>query len=85
MDANQRNAMIKKATKKKYWKRVVTIEVLTKGEPIGELELDNLVHEIIYGAASGKVTYADPVELTVDEMQEALINQDSDPSFLLGD
>lgn len=67
---------------------VVEVEVLWDDEittKISNLTLDQIAYEIVYGHASGVVSFTSDKVLTKKQMAKALERQGSDPAFLLGD
>ena len=70
----------------KYWKKVIHVEILSEGEhpPV----FDNLqdVHYAIHdGPCSGMTEEIMVIPLSREHMAESLINQGSDPAFLIED
>lgn len=67
----------------RYWRTVVCVEVLTRGEDPPEFDdLSDLHYMITTGNASGDfVETSEPV--TEEEMRKLLENQGSDPGFLI--
>ena len=69
-------------SKRKFWKTVITLEVLSEDEPIDDSEgLLEIYDEITYGACSGISNVVKQQQLTPKEAAEALIKQGSDPEF----
>ena len=67
----------------KFWKTIRTIEVLTQGnKPPYYDNLDELAYDISHGDASGGTIGETQVELTAQEMADALDAHGSDPEFL---
>jgi hypothetical protein len=67
--------------KKKYYKTIVTVTVLSE-EPVDTaLGLGDIHEEIINGPWSGVVDVGEGVELTGKEMAAALLAQGSDSEF----
>jgi hypothetical protein len=72
--------MLKKATFK--------IVVLYNSEEVTSPEdwsPSSIAHLVTQGPCSGQLTLESDVELTREQMEEALIEQGSDPEFLLGE
>ncbi len=71
--------------KRKFYKTLVTIEVLSEDKPVADdltaEDLYRVADEILDGSWSGAVKVSDPVELSGEEAAQALIEQESDPSF----
>ena len=66
----------------RFWKTIVTVEVLTKGElPPAYRRLEDVAYDIIEGDASGHTEYGPTVEVSRDEMAALLKAQGSDPEF----
>lgn len=68
----------------KYYKTVVTFEVLSNW-PLEAMSLADYDYEITGGGSSGKITSTVCTELTRAEMAKALIEQGSDPEFLISE
>jgi hypothetical protein len=68
----------------KYFRTVLTIEVLTKTQAFNG-DIAELHETITYGDASGMELVRVVEEVTEDEMGKLLIAQGSDPEFLIGD
>jgi len=67
-----------------FYKTLITIEVLSV-DPYDPDTLEDVCHDITEGHYSGSWKAAPSVEVTKEEMTEALIAQHTDPSFLLND
>jgi hypothetical protein len=67
----------------KFYRTVVTVEVLHDRE-LGDMDLSDIAREIVEGDFSGKTTFGDPEEVSPERVSELLIEQGSDPAFLLG-
>jgi len=66
----------------KFWKTIVTVEVLTRGKTAPEYDsLDAIAYDITNGEASGYFT-VERDEVSPDRMIHPLEAQGSDPSFL---
>jgi hypothetical protein len=69
----------------KYYRTVVTVEVLTSGKKMPSFwGLNHIAQEISDGDASGSWDY-EIYEVSKEEMIQLLENQGSDPSFLIPD
>jgi hypothetical protein len=68
----------------KYWKTTLNVEVLTEGDekPSEPVDLADVAYQISDGDASGHIT-SKVEEVTETEMRQLLINQGSDPDFLI--
>jgi len=67
--------------KKKYFRTVIEVEVLSEA-PIGDMSIGDIIHEIDHGDFSGKFdTKIQDEELTGKAMADALRDQGSDPEF----
>lgn len=67
----------------KFWKTTITYEVLTEGEKPPEYNnAAEVNYDIEDGDASGQRTVNTAIELTPQEMADALVAQGSDPTFL---
>lgn len=65
----------------KYYKTIVTVTVLSADETPPE-DLDGIAYQIDQGGMSGQVESV-TTEINENEMRDALIAQNSDPSFLI--
>jgi hypothetical protein len=66
----------------KFWKTMVTVEILSDGdEPPAFGSLEQVQYAITFGDCSGEVSTSTE-ELTGPEMAQALVRQGSDPRFL---
>ena len=72
-------------TKTRFYKTTYTIEVLTTDENLAHLNLEDIAYQCTHGECSGEVKDEFLVELSRENMLEALEEQGTDPSFLLGD
>ena len=70
-------------TTEKFFRTVLTIEVLTAREAFNG-EITELAETITYGDASGKELVRVVEEVSAEAMSTLLIAQGSDPGFLLG-
>jgi hypothetical protein len=68
-----------------YYKTTIVFEVLTDEPLPDELSLGDIVNETIHGGASGEVKECKTEEVSREAMAQLLIDQGSDPEFLLGD
>jgi hypothetical protein len=67
--------------KKKYYKTVIHVEVLSE-EPIGDVDMQTILYQTSEGGWSGKnTTMVQDQELNGFEMARALEEQGSDPEF----
>jgi phosphopantothenate synthetase len=69
--------------KSEYQKTVIEVEVLSNGFYDNPNDLKNVAHDITFGDCSGSIKVSKRESLTKQEMHDALINQGSDPSFLI--
>jgi hypothetical protein len=68
--------------RRKFYKTVITIEVLSEdGHPTDLHSLLDVAAEIDVGDWSGKVNYGRPKRLTIPQMIEACQDQSTDPGF----
>ena len=71
-----------KKTKKKYWKTVIEVTVLSEDKPVGEgLELDDIHYEITEGHCSGDIVIKSQKQVCAKTMAKLLESQGSDPGF----
>jgi len=69
-------------SKRKFYKTVVTMIVLSEDAPVSEeLHPGTIWHECQDGAWSGEAHITKIQELTSARMAKALVNQGSDPEF----
>ena len=68
----------------KYYRTVFAIEVLSN-EPLPELSCAEIHYEITEGHCSGMFLEVKEAQVTEREMEELLINQNSDPRLLMDD
>lgn len=68
---------------RKYYRTIITIEVLTADAPHSG-DVGALAYDITEGDASGRVT-TEVEEVTAEKMAELLKAQGSDPEFLLSE
>lgn len=69
----------------KLYRQVFEIEVLSEGEPLNDVSLEDISYEITDGHSSGVFKETVREEVTSDKMAELLKAQGSDPTFLLGE
>ncbi len=74
---------------RRYWKTTATTTILTEDDapPVyGEMggALEEIAYDITFGHASGVTKYAHE-EVTEEQMRALLLEQGTDPDFLLGD
>lgn len=65
-----------------YQKTIVTVEILSDGF-YSDKSLGDIVYDIIYGDVSGSILDFKRIPLNQDEMKKSLIEQGSDPEFLI--
>jgi len=70
---------------RKFYRQLFNIEVLSEGEPLNDVSLQDIDYEITNGHCSGIVKEAVREEVTAEKMAELLKTQGSDPEFLLGE
>jgi hypothetical protein len=68
----------------KYYRTIVTIEVLSE-EPVDFDSLQAVHDAIVFGGCSGKWSVTFTEEVSPMRMEKLLLDQGSDPMFLLGD
>jgi hypothetical protein len=66
----------------KYYKTIITVEILSDFPYSYGFDLRNVWHDMTYGPVSGKIG-EDCKEISREEMESLLIAQGSDPSFIL--
>lgn len=71
-------------TTRKFYKTVLQVEVLSE-EPIGDMDLEQVSHEIVEGDFSGQSIVMQTKELNGKEAAAALVEQGSDPEFFMID
>lgn len=76
-----RKEMEKVMSEKKFYKVVVTIELLMDEEPPENIELGSILYEMTEGRWSGVLSH-EVDEMTPELMAKALVDQGSDPEFL---
>jgi hypothetical protein len=72
---------------RRFWKTTLVYEILTEGEspfPDDMSEVD-ILNWCIVGEGSGETKSLESIEVDAPTMVRLLIEQRSDPSFLLGD
>ena len=68
---------------KKLYRQVFEVEVLSEGEPLNDVSLEDIGYEITEGHSSGVVKETIREKVNADKMAELLKAQGSDPEFLL--
>lgn len=68
----------------KLYRRIIKLEILSD-RPIDTDDLAALAYEVTQGDASGSILSDATEEVTPELMRVLLIEQGSDPAFLLGD
>lgn len=68
----------------RYFKPVVTLEVLSTEQDVAAMDLADIVHECVRGSFSGNWN-STTCEVSREEMIKLLEAQRSDPSFLVDD
>lgn len=68
---------------RKYYRTIINVEILSDF-PYDGSDLKLVAHDIVYGEVSGKVD-SDCEEISGYEMEQALLAQGSDPSFIFGE
>jgi hypothetical protein len=69
---------------RKFFKNVFEISVLSEdGEGLdpSQMEMEDILHHMIFGGFSGKISHVKTVELSPKEAAQELIVQGSSPSF----
>ena len=72
---------MKNQSSRKFYRTLVTVEVLSESPIEGFGELSELAYAITEGDCSGEVTVAPAKKLTGKQAAKALLKQGSDPSF----
>lgn len=67
--------------KKKYYKTIITIEILSDHPYDYGFDLGNIQYDMTYGDVSGSVSSKSKI-ISKKEMTKALIAQGSDPNFI---
>lgn len=68
--------------KRKYYKTVVKITVLSEDEPLKDgISLEEIAYEITDGHCSGDIVIQSRTEVKAREMAKLLMEQGSDPEF----
>lgn len=67
----------------KYYRTVFVVEVLSTCENMNDLSLSEISNEITFGEASGSVEVSYHKEISEKEMRKKLLEQGSDPEFLI--
>lgn len=80
-DGKHDNGVIAKSPKRKFYKTVVKVEVLTEDQPAEFETLEDLSYMITEGEASGKYEVTSSRGISARKCAEALIAQGSDPEF----
>lgn len=68
-----------------YYRAIYQVEYLSDYPPPHTEDLSRIDYDITEGGASGKVTVVSVEHVTREKMAELLVNQGSDPEFLLGE
>lgn len=66
-----------------YQRTVIEVEVLSNGFYNNSNNLKTIAHDILYGDCSGKISVKKRESLSKEEMSQALLDQGSDPEFLI--
>jgi hypothetical protein len=69
----------------KFYRQLFEVEVLSEGEPLNNVSLQDIDYEITDGHCSGIVKETVREEVTPERMAQLLKAQGSDPEFLLGE
>lgn len=67
-------------SRRTFYKRVITIEVLSE-EPYEVEDLADIAHDIVHGHQSGAWSLGEHQEMSGPEMAKALVDQGSAPEF----
>jgi hypothetical protein len=70
---------------KKFYRQIFEVEVLSEGEPLNNVSLQDIDYQITDGHCSGIVKETVREEVSSEKIAELLKAQGSDPEFLLGD
>lgn len=70
-----------KASRNKYFKTVIQIEILSADKPVDSTNLFEINNMITFGDCSGNVEIVKTRKLSANQMKEACSKQGSDPSF----
>jgi hypothetical protein len=68
-------------TKRKFYRTIVKVEVLSEDEVSPAITLERLGQEIVDGDWSGEITIGESVKVDGKKMAALLEKQGSDPSF----
>jgi len=68
-------------SKRKFFKTIIQVEVLSEDEPYKFNYLNELYYDITDGHCSGDIEVISQEQLTPEEAAKALIAQRSDPDF----
>lgn len=68
---------------KKLYRQVFEVEVLSEGEPLNDVSLDDIAYEITDGHSSGVLKETIREQVSANKMRRLLKAQGSDPEFLL--
>lgn len=69
-------------SKRKFFKTVFQIEVLSEDKPLNDVgSLHDIAYQIDEGDCSGVVKHIKSIRLTAEKAAKALIEQGSDPEF----
>lgn len=70
--------------KERYYRTIISIEILSDYPYSYGFDLRNVWHDMIYGDVSGTINEK-TTEISKDEMEKALITHGTDPSFIFGE
>lgn len=68
-------------TDRKFYKTVVSFEVLSQDPIPAGMKIEQIAHEAVYGDYSMGNVQCEEIELNETEAAEALLDQGSDPTF----
>jgi hypothetical protein len=74
----------RKISKQKYYKTIITVEILSDFPYDYGFDLGNIQYDMTYGDVSGRVN-SESKEITKNEIEALLIEHGGDPSFIFGD
>lgn len=72
-------------SKRKFYKTIFTVEVLSEDFPVKDLSLKELAEETVHGDYSAQTEITKTEQLTGKEAADALVAQGSDPEFFMLD